>query len=95
MADGMTHGTTDMPDIGEVTGDGLITITTTIITQDGMADGTLIGGMDTDTMAAAVTTARTDTMVHGTRQSETSVYLQARLSQDAAWVQAAAQVEAS
>ena len=90
----MTHGTTDMPDIGEVTGDGLITITTTIITQDGMADGTLIGGMDTDTMAAAVTTERTDITAQGMRPSETSACLQASQLHDVDLAQAAAPAEA-
>jgi len=93
-ADGMTLGTTDMQVTGEDSGDGLITITTITITPDGTEAGILTGGTDTGIMEA-VTTARTDTMVHGTRLSETSGYLRARLSQDAAWVQAAAQVEAS
>lgn len=92
MADGMTHGTTDMPDIGEVTGDGLIT--TTIITQDGMADGTLIGGMDTGIMEAAVTTERTDITAQGMRPSETSACLQARQLHDVDLAQAAAPAEA-
>lgn len=90
--DGMILGTTAMPDIGEVTGDGLITITT--IMPDGMEDGTLTGGMATDTMAAA-TTERTDTTVLGMKQSETNACLPARLSQDAALVQAAAPAEVS
>lgn len=93
-ADGMTLGTTDMQVTGEDTGDGLITITTITITQDGTEAGIITGGMDTDTTAAA-TTERTDITAQGMKQSETNAYLQASLLQGAAWVQAAAQVEAS
>lgn len=94
-ADGMTLGTTDMQVTGEDTGDGLITITTITITQDGTEAGILTGGTDTGIMEA-VTTARTDTMVQDMKLSVTSGYLRAGpQQQDEVWVQAAAQVEAS
>lgn len=91
--DGMILGTTAMPDIGEVIGDGLITITTIIIMQGGMEDGILTGGTDTDTTAAA-TTERTDITAQGMKQSETNAYLQASLLQGEVWVQAAVPAEA-